>query len=115
MRGRRVVPLVLLAAAVVCALIGLRVLPQVTLPTVAGQRPAVIANDTGAPVVVMRCATTCAGGAERVTLAPGHDLRAGRSGGGSWVVEDTGGRRIGCLVVPAGARQPVSRAGPCPA
>jgi hypothetical protein len=109
------VPVLLLAAAAVCALIGLRVLPEVTLPTFDGRRSAVIANDTGAAVVVSRCEATCAGSAERVTLAPGHDLRAGDSGGGSWMVEDAGGRRIGCLVVPAGARLPVSRAGPCPA
>jgi hypothetical protein len=91
------------------------VLPEVTLPSVAGQRSAVIANDTGAAVVVSRCEATCAGSAERVTLAPGHDFRAGHSGDGSWMVQDTGGRRIGCLVVSAGARLPVSRAGHCPA
>jgi hypothetical protein len=114
-RGRRAVPLVLLAAAVVCALVGLRVLPEVRLPTVAGQRTAVIANDTAAAVVVSRCEATCGAGAERVTLAPGQDLRAGPPAGSSWLVQDPGGRRIGCLAGTAGARLAVSRAGPCPA
>jgi hypothetical protein len=101
------VPLVLLVVAAACVLVGLRMLPDM-LPSLDAQRTAVIANDTAAAVTVSRD-----GSGERVTLAPGRDLRAG-PGGSSWVVEDPAGRRLGCLVAsPAGARLPVSRAGPC--
>jgi hypothetical protein len=113
--GRRAVPLLLLAAAVVCVLVALRVLPYISLPADVGQPAAVIANDTTAPVVVSRCSTACVAGSARVTLRPGQDLRAGPPGTTTWLVEDERGRRVGCLMaMTSGERLLVSRAGPCP-
>ena len=113
--SRRAVPLLLLAAAAVCVLVGLRLLPDVAVPADLGRRPAVIVNDGASDVLVSRCAATCSGEGERTALAPGRDLRAGLPGGAAWLVEDSRGRRMGCLTATgAGERLPVSRAGPCP-
>jgi len=106
------VRLLILGAAVLCALIGFRVLPAVSAPADLGPRPAVIVNDSQAPVQVVRCAGPCpaTGG---VTLASGQELRAGPPGA-RWRVEDALGAPLGCLVATsAGQRLLVSRASPC--
>lgn len=115
MSGRRAVPLLLLAAAAACVLVALRVLPEVALPGDVERTPAVIANDTAAAVVVSRCSAPCATGRDAVSLAPGRELRTGPPGAATWLVEDTDGRRLGCLAATAeGQRLTVSRAGRCP-
>lgn len=107
------VRLVIFGAAIVCALIGFRVLPAVSPPGDLGPRPAVIVNDSTAVIVVVHCDGSCpaTGG---TTLAPAQELRAGPPGA-RWRVRDARGVPLGCLTATApGERLLVSRAGPCP-
>lgn len=104
--------LALLATAVVCALIGLRLLPAFATPENLGPRPAVIVNDTATTVVAVHCTTTCpiTGGTR---IAPAQELRAGPPGA-RWRVEDAAGAPLGCLAATAaGQRLLVSNAIPC--
>jgi hypothetical protein len=104
--------LLVLGAAVVCALIGIRLLPAVATPDNLGPRPAVIVNDLGGPVVVVHCNRTCPAGGG-TTVAPAQELRAGPPGA-RWRVEDALGASIGCLrATTAGERLLASHAGPC--
>ena len=106
------VRVLLLGAAIVCALIGVRLLPAISTPNSLGPRPAVIVNDTAGAVVVAHCSQTCpAGGA---TVAPAQELRAGPPGA-LWRVEDASGAALGCLTATGvGERLLVSHAVPCP-
>jgi hypothetical protein len=104
--------LLLLGAAVVCALVGVRLLPAISTPDNLGPRPAVIVNDLGDSVVAVHCNVTCptAGG---TTLAPGQELRAGPAAA-RWRVDDALGTPLGCLTaISAGERLLVSHAVPC--
>ena len=116
MSAQRATPLLLLAAAAVCVLVALRVLPPLTAPADLDRRAAVIVNDTGSPVVVSHCGQSCASARGAVSVGPGRELRAGPpSSTPVWLVEDSQGRRLGCLTVKAAAeRLPVSRTGSCP-
>jgi hypothetical protein len=104
--------LLLLGAAVVCVLIGVRLLPALSTPDNLGPRPAVIVNDLGGAVAVVHCDATCpAGGGTR--LAPAEELRAGPAGA-RWRVDDALGAPLGCLTATsAGERLLVSHAVPC--
>jgi hypothetical protein len=115
--AQRATPLLLLAAAAVCVLVALRLLPPLTAPADLDRRAAVIVNDTASPVVVSHCPKSCAGVSGGVSIPPGQELRAGPpSSAPAWLVEDPQGRPLGCLTVRTAAeRLPVSRAGPCPA
>lgn len=106
------VRVLLLGSAIVCALIGVRLLPAISTPNSLGPRPAVIVNDTAGAVVVAHCSQTCpAGGA---TVAPAQELRAGPPGA-LWRVEDASGTALGCLTATGvGERLLVSHAVPCP-
>ena len=104
--------LLILGAAVVCALIGVRLLPAVAPPGDLGPRPAAIFNDSAAPVLVVHCDASCpaTGG---TTLAPAQELRAGPPGA-RWRVEDALGAPLGCLVATSpGQRLLVTQARPC--
>jgi len=104
--------LFLLGAAIVCALIAVRLLPAVSTPDNLGPRPAVIVNDLGYPVVVVHCTATCPAGGG-TGLAPAQELRAGPPGA-RWRVDDALGAPLGCLTATAaGERLSVSHAGPC--
>lgn len=108
-----VVRLLILGVAAVCVLIGLRLLPAVSPPGDLGPRPAVIVNDSGAPVLLVHCDGSCpaTGG---TALAPAQELRAGPPGA-RWQVEDALGAPLGCLMATAaGQRLLVSTAHPCP-
>lgn len=116
MSVQRATRLLLLAAAAVCVLAAVRVLPPLASPADLDRRAAVIVNDTSLPVVVSHCSEACRSLNAGVSLAPGQELRAGPPGRDpAWLVEDSDGTRVGCLTVRAAAeRLPVSRAGPCP-
>jgi hypothetical protein len=104
--------LLLLGAAVVCALIGVRFLPAVSTADNLSPRPAVIVNDLGDAVVVVHCDATCPAG-RGTRLAPAQELRAGPAGA-RWRVDDALGAPVGCLrATSAGERLLVSRAVPC--
>jgi hypothetical protein len=106
------VRVLLLSAAVACALIGVRLVPAVSTPDSLGPRPAVIVNDSAGAVVVAHCSQTCPAGGTRV--APAQELRAGPPGA-RWRVEDASGAPLGCLTAKgAGERLLVSHAVPCP-
>ena len=106
------VRVLLLSAAIVCALIGVRLLPAISTPDSLGPRPAVIVNDTAGAVVVAHCSQTCPAGG--TTVAPAQELRAGPPGA-RWRVEDGSGATLGCLTATgAGERLLVSHAVPCP-
>jgi hypothetical protein len=105
--------LLLLGAAVVCALIAVRLLPAVATPDTLGPRPALIVNDWSNAVFVVHCSATCPAGGG-TALAPGQELRAGPPGA-RWRVDDALGVPLGCLAATAaGERLLVSHARTCP-
>lgn len=102
-----------LLGAVACVLVAFRALPAFQTGSDLSRRPAVIVNDTAAPVVVAHCDdSACVHTSGRATVGPGQSLRVGS---GHWVIEDIGGSRTGCLTASAGQRLPASQAEPCPA
>jgi hypothetical protein len=108
-----IVRVLLLSAAVACALIGVRLVPAISTPDSLGPRPAVIVNDLAGAVVVVHCNRTCpaVGGS---TVAPAQELRVGPPGA-RWRVDDASGAPLGCLTATgAGERLLVSHAVPCP-
>jgi hypothetical protein len=106
------VRVLLFGAAIVCVLIGVRLLPAISTPNSLGPRPALIVNDTAGAVVVAHCYQTCP--AVGTTVAPAQELRAGPPGA-RWRVEDGSGATLGCLTAAgAGERLLVSHAVPCP-
>jgi hypothetical protein len=106
------VRVLLLSAAVICALIGVRLVPAISTPDSLGPRPAVIVNDTTGAVLVAHCSQTCPAGGS--TVAPAQELRAGPPGA-RWRVEDAAGTPLGCLTATGvGERLLVSHAVPCP-
>lgn len=113
--AQRALPLLLVAAAVACVLIALRLIPAIPLLADVGPQPAVIVNDYRATVVVRHCAATCATTTGVATLPAGRELKAGAPSSDPWLIEDSSGRPIGCLTVTAaGQRLSVSHAGSCP-
>jgi hypothetical protein len=94
-------------------LIAFKVLPTFQSGADLSRQPAVIVNDTTAPVVVAHCDdSACSRTSGPATVAPGQSLRVGS---GRWLIEDSQGARAGCLAaVSAGQRLLVSRAEPCP-
>lgn len=106
------VRLTMLAAAIVCVLIGLRFLPAFNPPAGLGRDPAMIVNDTATPVVVLRCVPSCAGATGGVTVSPGASLRLGGVVG--WVIESPAGERLGCIdTAVATGRLPAARWAAC--
>jgi hypothetical protein len=101
--------LLLLGAAVICVLIGVRLLPAISTPDTLGPPSAVIVNDTAREVLVVHCGSSCtAKGGTRI--APAQQLPAGPMGA-RWQVEDSFGAPLGCLTVNSpGERLLVSRA-----
>ena len=105
--------LAVLLAAAACAAIAIGLLPSVRTGFEVAPAPAVIVNDTSAPVVVAHCAGACpaAGG---TTLSPGRELPAGLPHA-LWQVRTPEGEVIGCLSGGSAAqRLRVSRAQSCP-
>jgi hypothetical protein len=106
------VRVLLLSSAIVCALIGVRLVPSISTPDTLGPRPAVIVNDTTGAVLVAHCDQTCPAGGR--SLAPAQELRAGPPGA-RWRIEDASGVSLGCLTATGvGERLLVSHAVPCP-
>ena len=106
------VRLALLSAIVVCALIGFRLIPAFAPASGLGREPALIVNDTAAPVVVFRCLPSCAAATGGVSVARGASLRLG--GNGEWVIESPAGERLGCIdTAVATGRQPAAKWRPC--
>ena len=97
--------------AVACVLVAFKVLPAFQTGTDLSRQSALIVNDTSAAVVVAHCDDrACTSTSGRASVLAGHSLRVGS---GQWVIEDSGGRRSGCLMASAGQRLPVSQAGAC--
>ena len=112
---QRALPLLLVAAAVACVLIALRVIPAIPLLADVGPQPAILVNDTGRTIVVRHCAATCATATGSATVPAGRELKAGSPSSQPWLIEDSSGRTIGCLsVTAAGQRLSASHASPCP-
>jgi hypothetical protein len=106
------VRVLLLGSAIVCALIGVRLVPAISTPDSLGPRPAVIVNDTTAAVLIAHCSQSCPAGGSSV--APARELPAGPPGA-RWRVEDASGVPLGCLTATGvGERLLVSHAVPCP-
>jgi hypothetical protein len=107
----------LLLAAMACLLIGIRFAPNIEIGVI-GHPTATLVNDSGRPVLVSRCVTSCADRDTPVDLAAGRSLRLEPGSAAEWVVEDSSRNRIGCFTI---ARESgkvpgtfyVSRAGPC--
>ena len=107
-----VVRLALLVAAAVCVLIGLHFVPAFTPASELAREPALVVNDTNAPVTVLRCTPSCTNSGGGAIVAPGATLRLG--GAGEWVISSAAGERLGCIdSAIGGGKFPAARWGPC--